>query len=588
MTDQLVNETAIRYPLSGQILGMVAGFLQLKGFLREDWAGASYKTVQRLFQGERVERRDEIVRALVDAVVPAEAMMPDLIAPGISLRDWVFDVLLVTFTNWDRFVGELNASSKPLVSRRLAPYPYLRLAILDCAIRWGAHRSLEGKDPKGDLDTGFLDADILRKSMDVHRGELTLDQLAEKVGVSRNTLDSWRRGRSSPTNNRHIERLARALNRGDAQQGRALEVRLRVVAAASSCRRFLVEQMGKDRVGDFIETFRKVVRIVHRYLQFAPVDVTRESLRDVVWRGAHAGIGGAICSHLAEHAPFAPEAQADFMVLPADWSPRLAYWAQQIGGLMSAPMLLTKLFPRELNVSADLIAELAPAVESHVFDMSRFDWTPPPGGQWVRIKNSPMAAAWARSEQAERAWSSGDIDVAIEHSRRATILAPDRSEFHYALGAKLGMLAARGKADLFDEALMECRLSAQLAPSDRGPVVEIAIILSNRGELSEAEVAFAVAEPIASDWSHYHRARGINYLWMERWNDAERCFRRVVEMEPTDAPARCHLAAALAHQGNAREVEQVVRMIAFLGGPATVDLDFWCSAVPSKPFEQPQ
>ena len=78
-----------------------------------------------------------------------------------------------------------------------------------------------------------------------------------------------------------------------------------------------------------------------------------------------------------------------------------------------------------------------------------------------------------------------------------------------------------------------------------------------------------------------------NYLWMSRWSDAERCFRHVLDMEPSDAPARCHLATALAHQGSARELEHIVRTIAFHGGPATTDLDFWRMAVPTKPFAQP-
>lgn len=582
MTDQLVNETALRYPSSGQLLGMAAGFLQLKGLLREDRAGASYKTVQRLFQGERVERRDEIVQALIDSIVPEEAAMPDPIAPGVSLRGWLLEIVLATITTWDRFIGEHNANSIPLFSERLAPYPYLRLATLDFAIRWGAHRALAGADPKGDSGTEFLDADILRQAMDDHRSGLTLDQLAEAVGVSRNTLDSWRRGRSSPTNNRHIERLAKVLNRGDAHQGRALELRLRVATAAAACRRFLVERMGKERVEDFVATFRKVARIVHRYLALAPVDVTPASLRDVVWRGARAGVGASICHHLAEHAPCAPEVQADFVAIATDWSPRLTYWARTIAGIVRAPEIL----PRELNVTAREIAELAPAAESVLLTMSRFDWTPPPGGQWVRIKNPPLAAAWARIEQAARAWSINDVDTAIDHLRRATTLAPDRSEFHCGLGAKLGVLAAHGRTELFEEALLECRLAAQLAPKDRGPAVEIAIILSNRGALDDAEAAFAAAAPIAASWSHFHRTRGINYLWMERWSDAERCFRRVLEMEPADAPARRHLAAALAHQGRERELEQLIRGIQFQGGPPTADLDFWRSAIPGKPFER--
>lgn len=603
MVDPL-DETAIRYPSSGQLLGMAAGFLQLKGFLREGWAGPSYKTVQRLFQGERVERRNEIVQALVDSVVPSDVAMPDPIAPGVSLRTWILDVVLATLTTWDRFVGELNANSKALMLKRLAPYPYLRLATLDYAIRWGARCALaEQHPPRGpskdhgdrdhrpdrpshddDLDTGFLDEDFLRQTMDACRGDLTLDQIAEAIDVSRNTLDSWRRGRSSPTHNDHIERLARALNDGDRSQSQRLALHLRMVVAAVACRRFLVEQMGAHRVEDLISTFRKVARIVRRYLQFAPVDITLPSLRDVVWHGAHAVIGAPICRHLAEHAPLAPEMQADFLILWQDWSPRLTYWAQVIGGLQNMPEAL----PRELNISQEQVTELAPLVESYVFDMSHFDWTPPPDTMCVRIKNPPLAAAWARNEQAERAWSSGDIDAAIAHCRRATTLAPERSVFHYALGAKLGTLAAHGATELFDEALHECHLAAQLDPTDRGPAVEIAIILSNRGSLDDADTAFAAAESLATNWSHFHRARGINYLWLARWSDAERCFRRLLDMEPSDIPARCHLAAALAHQGSARELEHIVRTIAFHGGPATTDLAFWRMAVPTKPFAQPR
>jgi len=107
--------------------------------------------------------------------------------------------------------------------------------------------------------------------------------------------------------------------------------------------------------------------------------VTLSSLRDVVWHGARADIGAPICRHLAEHARLSPEMQADFLILPQDWSPRLAYWAQVISGLQRMPELL----PPGVNIPPDWVVELAPVLESYMFDMRQFDATPPKDARFV-------------------------------------------------------------------------------------------------------------------------------------------------------------------------------------------------------------
>jgi transposase-like protein len=131
-----------------------------------------------------------------------------------------------------------------------------------------------------DLDTGFLDEDFLRQTMDACRGDRTLDQIAEAINISRNTLDSWRRGRSSPTHNDHIERMARALNDREGSQSRRLALHLRVVVAAVACRRFLVEQMGAHRVEDL------VVHLVGEHVVGRDQDLVRDRHRGAL--GAYA------------------------------------------------------------------------------------------------------------------------------------------------------------------------------------------------------------------------------------------------------------------------------------------------------------
>jgi Flp pilus assembly protein TadD len=86
-------------------------------------------------------------------------------------------------------------------------------------------------------------------------------------------------------------------------------------------------------------------------------------------------------------------------------------------------------------------------------------------------------------------------------------------------------------------------------------------VLSNANLLEEAEHAFADAEPISADWDHFHQARGINLVWLGRFEEAEKCLRRAIELQPNGALAKGHLARVLMKLGRTREAERLAHEV---------------------------
>ena len=82
--------------------------------------------------------------------------------------------------------------------------------------------------------------------------------------------------------------------------------------------------------------------------------------------------------------------------------------------------------------------------------------------------------------QYAQAKSEGDLETAILHVSRAVELQPESAEYHFHLGATLGM------AGQLNDGIQECWIAAQLDPSWELPRVEVRIILLNADRDSEA------------------------------------------------------------------------------------------------------
>ncbi len=573
--------TGVRYPLSGELVGHVAGFLRLKGYLREGWEGASYKTAQRYFKGERIEPAtvERILDSLAAALVPDGGPGPGLNLAGT--RGWMRRFFGAALVRWDVLIGGMLGGGFPILEPRLAPIPFLRLFILDAAIRWGAAQTLVSRDgSEPDFHPALLERDGVRRTMDALRAArptITLAALAEAARVSENTLEAWRRGDQFPTDD-NLKYLAAVLAEKSSIALGEVEFRLRLAVGVTALRQFLADLCGENIVADLVETFAKVARLTHLWLRFAPIpdDVVVDVVDEVIEYGAHATIRDRLLPHLAECAERHAEVRADLLALPGDWDRRLNYWCK----MMTAFTVVGGFMNHVRGISEEEKRRLRPQVEERVLRMRLFDEE---DAEHPHLHNAPVDAntrAKLEAIRGHREYSIGHTGEAAEHLRRALHHDPLSAAYHYDLGCFLGEMVSHGQLKRLDEAIAECRMAARLSPSWNAPLPEAAIIYSNVGMLEEAIKVFDEAEPVARGWAHYHFTRANTLMWLGRFEDAVAAFERAYQIQPRMLDALVHKAVVLTLLGRHREVTKMAPEIAHRGGPKCATPEDWLRCYP--------
>ncbi|MFY0574612.1 hypothetical protein ACN28S_09850 [Cystobacter fuscus] len=460
----------VDYPTSGQLVGFAAGFLRLKGYLRDGWEGASYKTAQRYFEGKRIaqENIDKILDTLISAVVPEGA-------GGVDTHDaraWARQFLGNAARQWDVLVGSMFGGGFPIIERRLAPIPFLRLFVLDAAIRWASYQLLVTRG-KGEPEfrPAWLQSDGLRQVMDRYRrapeGEmLSLATCAMSTKVSDNSLEAWRHGTQFPTNE-NLHFLAAPLAKHARRPVGEVEFQLRVAVGVGAFRRFLTELCGEHIVVDLAETFSKVARYTYHWLQRLPIpeNIFVPVMHEIIAYGARATIRDQLSRHLADCGKRHAEVQADFLALPGRWDGRLNYWAKMMTAFSPAGGFLNHL----PHLSDEEKQRLRPGIEERVLRMRHFDEEEAAHPHLYEAPEDANTRAKRELIQGNRARSWGNPEKAVEHLRRATRHDPLNAAYHYDLGCYLGELVSAGRLELLDEAISECRMAARLDSSWNSP-----------------------------------------------------------------------------------------------------------------------
>jgi tetratricopeptide (TPR) repeat protein len=560
--------SGVVHPTSGQLVGQLAGFLRLKGYLREGWEGASYKTAQRYFEGKRIspDSIDAILGALVSAVLPEGALGADI----RNARAWAKSFLGNAARQWDVLVGAMMGGGFPIIEPRLAPIPLLRLFTLDAAIRWAAYQSLvTHKKGEPEFRPTWLEPDSVRQAMDKYRhspaGEtLSLVACAESAKVSLNSLEAWRRGDQFPTNE-NIQFLAAPLAKHSRNPLGEVEFQLRGAVGGSALRRCLSELCGEHIVVDLEETFSKVARHTHGWLRQFPIpeNLFAPVMHELIEHGARATLRDRLAKHLSECSQRHAEVQADFLALSGSWDRRLNYWAKMMTAFTEVGGFLNHI----PGITEEEKQRLRPGIEERVLRMRHFDGEDASHPHLHDAPDDANTRAKRELIQGNRASSWGNLREAAACLRRATQYDPYNAAYHYDLGCYLGEMVAVGELVHLEEALSECRIAARLDPDWNSPLTEVAIILSNVGRLEEALTAFDEAEPVAKNWAHFHLTRGNTLMWLARYEEATAAFRRTLEIKPQLLEAMTNLAVALTMLGRHKEVEKLAPEVAHRGGP---------------------
>lgn len=586
----------LRLPHHGFLIGVLADALRLKGLLREDLlGGASYKTVQRYFAGERVEPEtvEAVVKTLVEGFITQDFILPPDAGENLAARTPVTGGIFHFIRRWEAFVAEVNSNVFPVSRPEDLPVPVLRLVALDLGMRWGAWVTLrelrEGVRP--DWENHPLRPDALRRLIDRHRGERSVEKFAQDVGVSTQAVEGWRVDGRLPTG-LHIETLAKALAKTPAERPR-MEMSLRLAVAVVDVRDRLVLLCGQERIEDMIEAFVLTARLINTFmmmpLRMEPPpfldlkkavawrdswmrkpDEVAQRMWNVVVYGAGCPTGESLVPFLAHKAQFRQEVAADFMALPGDWVERTRYWMQHLGSIPDYAAYLKEHLADRMDRLPLSPEEFTAAWSSGQMRMAGFDWKPGPDWHWVTLELPPEAKAANRATQADRAASVGDLDGAIEHLRHAVKHKFDDPVLHFRLGAFLWQVGMQtGRPEMIEEGLLECHLAVQLDPQFGNARNEIAVILSNFTDRhEEAEAAFEAAEPYHGGHAHHWHCRANNYLALKRYEDAARAYQRAIDLskDGDHTDAKFWLSVTLMALGRTKAAKELGRKVEHLTG----------------------
>ena len=440
------NKPAANYkaPLSGPILGAVVRELRLQNEVLTD------KTAKRYFSGQRVKDDSKrkiflaIGKELVDqGIIPPspflereELPMERILPLGIA---WYAD-------QWDRLVGYMRSTSSPVDRPGLVATSYLRLAVIDMALRASAVFWL-AKLPTPDEETPLWAKDkggakYLRQLLarcGVPRP--TREQLAEGLEVSDNTIDNWLDTNIRPSR-ANVDRIAEALapHIGDIGADTLKSQLHRHYALCALCD-LLATHIGHDEV---IEIATALVRFTSRNL---------------------AGLRKSSQPDLDD----TNKAQLFILLFGAQF--------------MSSEHLLRALWRQEHDRDwrTDLMAVSKPwsfrltdvALQAHTFDQST-------QLAFNEFRNAAEDMSRNAIEASDRSQILRNLDTFFRQAMQELVHRPESAECHYLVGSMLSMGGA------VDIGIQECWISACLAPTWELPRVQVGIILLNAGRSQEA------------------------------------------------------------------------------------------------------
>ncbi len=474
-----------RAPLSGQIIGAAVRELRLQD---EDLKS---KTAARYFKGGRIkdDSKREIFEVLGQALVDHGIIPPSpfLEQEGISLNKVISSAIAWYADQWDRLVGYMRSASAPVDRPDLAASAYLRLATIDLSLRTTAALWL-GELPAPDEGTPLWARNkgrstYLRRLLDGCGPDgPTRDQLAERLEVSNNTIDNWLDTDTRPTWF-HVNRLAEELAPYHADLGMEnLQSRLHRHYTLSGLCDLLSAHVGRDAVVDLATA---LVRFVSRTLtglrQFSklnPDDAAKRQLF-ILLLGTRCMGTDHLLRALWRQEPD-PVWSTDLLAASKPWHLRLTHVMQHLGELDQVVNIVHDEFGIPKEDAESLLDEVLRDVQADPSRLTVKDPSELDGMTMVRIKGDAKFSARNRVTQYAQAMSEGDLDTAILHVRRAVELQPESAEYHFHLGATLGM------AGEVDEGVQECRIAAGLDPTWELPEVEVGIILLNAGREEEA------------------------------------------------------------------------------------------------------
>ena len=513
---------------SGQVIGALVEALGLnEGVLRS-------RTARRFFDGRTVSeyKRVEILKGLGEILIERGLVPvpPPFREYDISMVAVIAEAVTRAALLWDNLLATIQTRSGAIENPGLAIEQFLRLVVVDLALRSFALLRLSGLQPPSPTTPLWAEPNgggkLLRRLTE--RAGLTRERLASCLNVSDTAVDNWLDGKNRPTPE-NIVAIAEALARCNQDSTvRQLEVEIHRHFVLAHIADLLVPWIGRDHVIDLSGSLVRFIWMITRDVE----DMDREPIE--VSAGAELTALRFGSAHPITHVLL-----RNLALTEADVKWKEYILAAAIDWDIAFQFIATR------SIERRFAAGLAQDVSDVFGRASSQDRHGQPPAQSDPAEEALQQLATVAEQEYQR-MVLGEVrspvlilDAGIELRRAIVRDFPLSPRAHYELGSFLGMAGKNLlRRDLVDEGIVECKISAKLLPNWDGPAVEPGIILANIGEFDEAlqELDWA-KEGLTEATPHLQLCKGYVLMNLSRYEEALEELEEVVAAQPSHALA---------------------------------------------------
>lgn len=569
-------------PLSGRILGQIVEAFDLRN-LPDAEAITSLlqkRTAWNYLQGERVkdENAHETIRAIAAAIVQA-GLIPPLTHAGehVDSSELLTRVFLEHAHQWDAVVGDLAAYAPDVKRPQLAAMPYLRLAVIDLALRLSALEWLSGEQPPERLKPRWAQGNgrsaLLDELMKRCPERLTRDRLAElfdeadgRSGFAWNNIDRWlHRSEASRPTDEHLGLLAEIFGRRIPGETPANVLRaLRLHYGLSHLAGALAQFLGRHAVEGLATALVLYTVWTRAFLQRSGLSV--ETMAAAQLKSLEFGTGfnsnWFVLKHLwrNEVLPIWRSDLAEAQGGIVNWKGRIEHCLRNLPDVEAAVESHRKTYPtdREEDV-VDGALLLAWSNKEDLQPEAREDLREQAG-------QSPELATADLYEGGLQAVSVGDFAHAAAFFRAASLKDPAKTCIRFNLSAALTELGR------FQEALDEAHTAAQIDPGLDLPAAQIGIILMKLGRPMEAVAELETrAKTLREETTLFAYHLGLALYMTRQFGRALEAFERTLRIDANHPDALDLGAACFWELGNKLKAREYAKKARHHGRSETYD-----------------
>lgn len=518
------NDLRDGLPYSGEIIGAVVKALDLDhGVLRG-------RTARRFFSGRPVSEnsRAEIFAALGETTIKL-GFVPKTVALeryGNPMSQIVGEAFETTSKRWDAMLAMLQGLSAPIHDRAIAVDGFLRLVVVDLALRVFASARLAGIDPPDAVTPNWAKVDSQQRILRclVSNAGLTREQLADRLGISDTSVDNWLDGKVRPTR-KNVTAIATALAKGSTDtKVRQLEHDILRHLALAHLTDLLAGVIGRTRVLDLSAALYRFANLITenvKGMQRPPIeqDPTAEVVA-LMYGTAHPST-----IPLLEDLSSA-ETDRDWkryiMAAAVSWDAAFQSISVEAG------------LPRTAAGLAQDIAEVSKTASNRTWepeDAYESDAAIEIRERLTRVisVDSTVRLIHGGPRALTRHWKDG-IVLRLNLVRDF----PTNPEAHFELGSYLGKVGELSRRrDLVDNGINECKIASALLPEWDAPAVEPAIMLANVGAYEESLRELNWAKSVLpATTPHLHYCFGYTLMMLKRFEEALPHFEEVLKFKP--------------------------------------------------------